>query len=499
MSSIIKVNTVQDQDGNNIINENADTITVGASGDTVAVAGNVVKTNAVQASDGGNLVSQSGTTITLGASGDTISLASGASQTGFGRTGTVDWQSTVKTATFTAVSGEGYFCNTTSSAFTVNLPAGSAGAIVSLKDYADTFDSNNLTVAANGSEKIGGSTDDVNLSVEGIAITLIYIDSTRGWLVTNSGLQSEASQPISAEFLLIAGGGSGGVHNGAGAGAGGLRTSFGSTSGGGASAESNLTLTSGTQYTITIGGGAAAVTSDTSPGVQGSNSQISGSGLTTVTCIGGGAAGGAEASTGGGNGGSGGGGGDYSNGAAGSGTSGQGFAGGAGNSAQDLGGGGGAGAVGQAGSDGNYGGAGGAGLQVNIDTNNYYWAGGGGGAAYESGDAAGAGGIGGGGGGSGGNGASGGAGGGSAKNSGGAGNSVGSSGDTAGSGGANTGSGGGGKSRGPSGASGAGGSGIFILRLASSNYTGTVTGSPAVTTSGSDTIITFTGDGTYTA
>ena len=52
----------------------------------------------------------------LGASGDTINLASGASQSGFGRTGTVDWQTTPKTATFTAVSGEGYFCNTSGGA-----------------------------------------------------------------------------------------------------------------------------------------------------------------------------------------------------------------------------------------------------------------------------------------------------------------------------------------------------------------------------------------------
>ena len=56
------------------------------------------------------LVSQSGTTITLGASGDTIALSAGASQSGFGRTGTVDWQTgTIKTSTFTATSGEGYF------------------------------------------------------------------------------------------------------------------------------------------------------------------------------------------------------------------------------------------------------------------------------------------------------------------------------------------------------------------------------------------------------
>jgi hypothetical protein len=38
MASILKVDTIQDQSGNNIINESADTITIGASGDTVNVA-----------------------------------------------------------------------------------------------------------------------------------------------------------------------------------------------------------------------------------------------------------------------------------------------------------------------------------------------------------------------------------------------------------------------------------------------------------------------------
>ena len=53
------------------------------------------------------------TTITIGASGDTVTLASGASQTGFGRTGSVDWQTgSIKTATFTAHNGEGYFADT---------------------------------------------------------------------------------------------------------------------------------------------------------------------------------------------------------------------------------------------------------------------------------------------------------------------------------------------------------------------------------------------------
>jgi len=127
---------------------------------------------------------QCGTTLTLGESGDTVTLGAGASQSGFGRTGTVDWQTgSIKTATFTAVSGEGYFCNTTSGGFTVNLPAGSAGAIVSVQDYNNTFDSNFLTVAPNGSEKINGGSAGgrILLSTEGEGLTFVYIDSTVGW------------------------------------------------------------------------------------------------------------------------------------------------------------------------------------------------------------------------------------------------------------------------------------------------------------------------------
>ena len=71
---------------------------------------------------------QTCTQLTLGDSGDTIIIPAGATitnngtATGFGRTGTVDWDTTKKTSGFTAVSGVGYFCDTTSAAFTGNLP-----------------------------------------------------------------------------------------------------------------------------------------------------------------------------------------------------------------------------------------------------------------------------------------------------------------------------------------------------------------------------------------
>ena len=113
----------------------------------------IIKTDNIQkVSDDSNIIKKCGSTITLGSSGATVALASGATQTGFGRTGTVDWCTTAKTSPFTAVSGDGYFVNTTSGAVTVTLPASpSAGDIVAIKDYAATFSSNNLTVGRNGS------------------------------------------------------------------------------------------------------------------------------------------------------------------------------------------------------------------------------------------------------------------------------------------------------------------------------------------------------------
>ena len=85
------------------------------------------------------IVKQSGSTLTIGGSGTTVQLGTGATQTGFGREGSVNWQTgSIKTSTFTAASGEGYFINQ-GSQITANLPAGSAGAIVAFSDYARNF------------------------------------------------------------------------------------------------------------------------------------------------------------------------------------------------------------------------------------------------------------------------------------------------------------------------------------------------------------------------
>ena len=148
-------------------------------------------------------------TVTLGDSGDTFTIPAGATITnngtanGFGATGSASWTTTVKTSGFTAVAGEGYFVNTTSGAISVNLPAGTAGAVVAFKDYLKTFDTHALTLVQNGSDKIGGSTVNAVISTEGIAITLVFVDSVQGWLVTDDGLQSEA---ITAQYVAATGG-----------------------------------------------------------------------------------------------------------------------------------------------------------------------------------------------------------------------------------------------------------------------------------------------------
>jgi len=98
--------------------------------------------------------------------------------------GGTSWQA-VKTGDFTAAAGQGVFVNTTSAAITITLPAGTIGDEVSIVDYAGTFDSNACTVAANGSEKIFGSTDDLTVSTERAAFTLVFTDSTQGWLFKN--------------------------------------------------------------------------------------------------------------------------------------------------------------------------------------------------------------------------------------------------------------------------------------------------------------------------
>ncbi len=430
-----------------------------------------IKVNTIQDSCGSALVSKCSSTITLGASGKTVALATGASQTGFGRTGTVNWCTTAKTSPLTAESGKGYFINTTSGGITVTLPSSpSAGDIVAISDYAKTSSTNNITIGRGGS-KIGGVCSDHKITTAGRAATLVYVDGTKGWIVTDSGEQDEVVVPYDVDFLVIAGGGGGALSGGSGgSGAGGYRSSYNcEASGGGGSSESAFVAIAGTTYTVTVGAGGSVQPGDNGEGIPGSASSIAGANITTISTVGGGGGGSTDSpnpSSGAGLPGGSGGGAD--NGSGGTGTSNQGYAGGDSNSAGSYGGGGGgAGAVGTAYSSGTTAGPGGAGVVSTITGSPVQRAGGGGGASYNQTPG------------------SGGAGGGGT----GARQSPVSQG---GSGTANTGGGAGGKYATAPGN--AGGSGVVIVRMATANYSGTQNGG-TVTTSGSDTIITFNGSG----
>jgi len=325
MSSIIKVNTVQDQDGNNIINENANTITIGKSGDTVQVA-------------------------------------SGATLTGAG----IEWQSSIVTAaTHTASANQGLWLDTSSNAITLTLPGSpSVGDQLIITDYARNWETNAVTLSLNGSKFQGGTTLPI-YNTNGQSVDIVYSGTTKGWIPnSDDDVTDESLVNYSATYLVVAGGASGGTGAGAGAGAGGLLTG-------------TTTLFQGTTYTVTVGGGGAGVPG--APKTQGNDgvaSSLTGADITNVTTVGGGGGGGQPTNSGrpGGSGG-----GEFSGNGVGSGTAGQGNDGGS--ASPGSGGGGGAGAVGGGGPNG----AGGNGLANTITGSSVFYAGGGG--AYGGGAA----------------------------------------------------------------------------------------------------------------
>jgi len=118
-----------------------------------------------------------------GTSGDALTSNASGTLSWTTISGGTSWQSVTTGTTVTTVAGSGYPINTTSNVCTATLPAGTVGDEVSFIDYARTFDTNNLTVASNSSEKIYGSTSDLTVAVEGAGFTLVYVDATQGWLL----------------------------------------------------------------------------------------------------------------------------------------------------------------------------------------------------------------------------------------------------------------------------------------------------------------------------
>ena len=445
----------------------------------------------------------SGSTLTLGSSGKTITIPAGATisnagtSSGFGGSGAVSWDTTPKTSTFTGATGIGYFVNTSGGAVTLNLPAGSAGNIIAVSDYARNFDTANLTINPNGSEKIGGVAQDLILSVKGQALTLIYVDGTNGWINIQNAEDTETGTPPfmcasggtitntptcrihtftgsgsfvvnslspapannAVAYMVVGGGGGGGDGGtgeaGGGAGAGGFREYLTSpiTPYTASPQASTTGITVSVQsYPVTIGAGGAVIGTGPTSGNCATNSGSVSSGLSYTSAGGGGSSSGGGSASGAKTGGSGGGGNGRGHPAGVAGNTPpvsppQGNNGGNGQPSPGNkgGGGGGASAVGgNASSPGTTGGVGGAGATTSINNSATTFAGGGGGGNQ---------------GGSSPVGGAGGAGGGGDGKKGGPGGVNGDSGTT------NTGGGGGGTSCGQHGGrGGAGGSGIVIIR-----------------------------------
>jgi hypothetical protein len=264
----------------------------------------------------------------------------------FNNIGAITWDTTAKTSGFTAVSGNGYFVNTTSGAITVTLPSSpSASAVVGIADYANTADTNNITINRNGSN-IQGAAADFKISKEGLSIILVYVDATQGWLSVDAGEASNIVAPqyvaatggsiatvgdykihtftgpgtfcvsnagneagcSSVDYMVVAGGGGGSAtSNGSGgAGAGGFRESVPSPAAWTASPLANpggALPVSVQGYPITVGGGGAGHVGDpenSGNGTPGSNSVFS-----STTSAGGGGGGSAAGLAGGSGGGSG--------------------------------------------------------------------------------------------------------------------------------------------------------------------------------------------------
>ena len=362
---------------------------------------------------------------------------------------------------FQSISGGTTTLNGTNTAGTYNLTVPAADGTLLYEDLTGNITFTNVTVTGQlsltgtGAFKIPvGNTiqrptpaaGQIRYNTDGGGLYEGYLPAVSAWY--KFSMVPEGQYTIT--YLAVAGGGGGNSQFAGGGGAGGLQAG-------------SFTALPTTLYTITIGAGGSVAG-------NGVNSSIT----SVVTVTGGGAGGtgdnpGSAGSVGGSGGGGGAGAPQY---AGGNGITSQGYAGGSGNFGS-AGAGGGAGYYGtNGGGYGAVGGTGGVGIQSSITGVSIYYAGGGGGGSAQS------------------SGGSGGAGGGGAGGP--------STGGVGGNGGVNLGGGGGGGGGGYS-AGGNGGSGVVILSIPTANYTGTVTGTPTVTTSGSNTIVKYTSSGTYTS
>ena len=498
--SKIEVDTIDTQSSTTLQvgDTNTSLIKIGKTGDTVEYpAGttftqsgtqNVTAGGAINVKSGGNITIDSGATITnngtaTGFSADLTNLnatnltsgtvpnarfpsvlpaVSGANLTNIA--GQLQWQSGIITAATASVGNNlGYWIDTTSNACVITLPGSAAvGDRIILTDYARTWGTNSVTINPNSLKFQGNVTPQPVYGTAGQSVDIVYSGATQGWIPnSDDDVTLETPQTINLN-MLIAGGGGGASFGGGGAG--GYRTS------------SATNVSVGTTITVVVGsGGSGRYPSNSQNSTNGTASSISGSGITDISSAGGGAGGGLTNNVGSANNGASGGGGGHGSSTGDAGGTAtpttspvQGFPGGAGQNpnqgAYGGGGGGGAGGAGatSTGSGQNSGGIGGAGVANSISGSSLFYCSGGGGSYGGAG-----------------------------------GSSMGNDAEKDSTAGnlpiANRGLGGGGGN----GTGRNGGTGVVIIAITGA-FSGTTTGSPTQTSAGGNTILTFTGSGSYT-
>ena len=140
---------------------------------TTRESSGTVKTLTIKTVSGTGVLVPSGATVLVYSDGTNVNL-------GLQTKGYITINSSTVT-TYTTSAGEQIFANTTTNPITITLPTSpSVGDEVTVIDARGTFGSNNLTLNRNG-QPINTGTSNLVLSTNGQAITLVYVDSTRGW------------------------------------------------------------------------------------------------------------------------------------------------------------------------------------------------------------------------------------------------------------------------------------------------------------------------------